>query len=68
MKLKLNMSMKILAMIKKRSNYYDNANKLVVGKMKGATAGVAIEEFFGLKPKMFSYLVDDNTEHKKEKV
>ena len=67
MKSKLNMSMKILAMIKKLSNYYGNANKLVVGKMKGATAGAAIEEFFGLKPKMYSYLVNDNTEHKKGK-
>ena len=35
--------------------------------MKDATAGVAIEEFVGLKPKMYSYLVDDNSEHKKAK-
>ena len=27
------------------SKYYDNSNKLVVGKMKDETAGVAIEEF-----------------------
>ena len=26
-----------------------------------------IEEFVGLKPKMYFYLVDDNSEHKKEK-
>ena len=32
--------------------YYDNSNKLVVGKMKDGTAGAAIKEFFGLKPKM----------------
>ena len=28
-----------------KSKYYDNLNKLVVGKMKDETAGVAIEEF-----------------------
>ena len=50
-----------------KSKYYDNSNKLVVGKMKDETAGVAIEEFFRLKPKMHSYLADDNSEHKKAK-
>ena len=50
-----------------KSKYYDNSNKLVVDKMKDKTAGVAIEEFVGLKPKMHSYLVNDNSEHKKAK-
>ena len=50
-----------------KSKYYDNSNKLVVDKMKDETAGVAIEEFVGLKPKMHSYLVNDNSEHKKAK-
>ena len=50
-----------------KSKYYDNSNKLVVGKMKDETAGVAIEEFVGLKSKMYLYLVDDNSEHKKAK-
>ena len=50
-----------------KSKYYDNSSKLVVGKMKDETAGVAMEEFVGLKPKMYSYLVDDNSEHKKAK-
>ena len=50
-----------------RSKYYDNSNKLVVGKMKNETAGVVIEEFVGLKSKMYSYLVNDNSEHKKVK-
>ena len=45
----------------------ENLKKLVVGKMKDETAGVAIEEFVGLKPKTYSYLVNDNTEHKKAK-
>ena len=35
--------------------------------MKDETAGVAIEELVGLKPKMYLYLVDDNSEHKKVK-
>ena len=34
--------------------------------MKDETLGVAIEEFVGLKPKMYSFLVD-NDEHKKAK-
>ena len=47
--------------------YYDNSNKLGIGKMKDETAGVAVEEFVRLKPKMYSYLFDDNSEHKKAK-
>ena len=35
--------------------------------MKDETAGVTIEKIVGLKPKIYSYLVDDNSEHKKEK-
>ena len=50
-----------------KSKYYDNSNKLVVGKMKDETAGAAIEEFVGLKPKICSYLVDDDGDHKKAK-
>ena len=47
-----------------KSKFYDNSNKLVIGNMKDETAGVEIEEFAGLNPKMYSYLVDDNSEHK----
>ena len=35
--------------------------------MKVEIGGVATEEFVGLKPKMHSLLVDDNSEHKKVK-
>ena len=35
--------------------------------MKTETTGAAIKEFVGLKPKMYSFLVDDNNEHKKAK-
>ena len=39
----------------------------MVDKIKDETAGVAIEEFFELKPKMYSYLVDGNREQKKQR-
>ena len=51
-----------------KSSYYNNSTKLVVDKRKKKTAVVANEEFFGLKTrKMYSYLVDDNSEHEKAK-
>ena len=72
MKLKLNMSMKILAAMKKclilviiMAKYYDDSNKLVIAKMKDETSNVAIEEFIGLKPKMHLFLVGNNSEYKK---
>ena len=36
------------------SKYYDDSSKLVIGKMKDETGGVAIEELVGLKAKMYS--------------
>ena len=51
-----------------KSKIYDDLNKLVVGKMKDETAGVEIKDFDGYEPKMYLYLVDDNSEHKKAKV
>ena len=39
----------------------------MVGKLKNKTAGIAIKNFFWLKPKIFSYLLDDNCEHKRAK-
>ena len=49
-----------------KSKYYskNNSNKLVIGKMKDETRGIAIEEIVWLKPKIYSFLVD-NSEHKK---
>ena len=35
--------------------------------MKDEIGGLTIEEFVGLKPKMYLFLVDDNSEHKKTK-
>ena len=50
-----------------KSKYYDDSNKLVVGKIKDKTVGVPLEKFVGLKPRIYSFLVDDSTEHKKAK-
>ena len=49
-----------------KSKYYNNSNKLVIGKMKDETRGAVVEEFVELKPKMYSFLVDSN-ENKKAK-
>ena len=49
-----------------KSKYYGESNKLVIGKMKDKTGGVAIEEFVGLKPKIYSFLVNNN-DYKKAK-
>ena len=35
--------------------------------MKGETASAVIEEFVGLKSKMYSHWVDENSEHEKAK-
>ena len=79
MNLKLKMPIKILLKISNneemfgysnyttKPKYCDNSIKLVVGKMKYETVGVAIQEFIGLKPNMYLHLVDDNSEHKMAK-
>ena len=38
----------------KDSKFYDDANKKVIGKMKDEYGGVFIDEFVGLKTKMYS--------------
>ena len=43
------------------SRYYNDSNKLVVGRMKFKMGGVAVEEFAGLKEIMYSFLVDDSS-------
>ena len=47
------------------SKYYDNSDKLVIGKTKDETSGITINEFFGLKSKMYLSLLDDSSEHRK---
>ena len=51
-----------------KSKQYDNSRKLVTDKMKDKSAEVAIEGFVGLKPKMYSYLVDNNEDKKAQDV
>ena len=48
-----------------KSKYDYNLNKLVIGKMKDETTGVAIKDVVGLKPKMHSYVVEDSSERKR---
>ena len=50
-----------------KSKYYDDSNKLVVGKMKDKTGGAPIEKFFWFRPKVQLLLVNNNSEHKKAK-
>ena len=50
-----------------KPKYYYNSNKLVVAKMKDKTDRFTIEEFVEIKPKMYSYMVDDNSEHKRQR-
>ena len=50
-----------------RKKYYNNSSELVVGQMKDETADVVIKEFVELKPKMYSYVVDNSSDHKKSK-
>ena len=51
-----------------KSKHYYDLNKVVVGEMKNKTACVTYKEFIGLKPKMYSFLVDGSNEHKKVNV
>ena len=39
---------------------YSLANKKVIGKMKDETHGIPIQEFIGLRPKMYSILFTEN--------
>ena len=50
-----------------KSKPCNDRDNLAIGKMKDETGGTAIESIFELKPKMYSFLVDDNSKHKKEK-
>ena len=51
-----------------KSSYYDGSNKLVVGKMTDETAGFGIKEFVESKTKMYSFLIDDNSDHKSQRM
>ena len=44
----------------KESNFYDNSNKKVIGKMKDEMSGKVISEFVGLKSKMYALVTVDD--------
>ena len=63
----MKMSMKILQAFRKclvpvitQLSHNDNLNKLIMCIMKDETRDIAIEEFIELKPKMYSFLVDNS--------
>ena len=51
-----------------KPKYYHNSTKLVIDKMNNETTSISFKEFVGLKPKIYSFLVEDNAEHKKANV
>ena len=48
-----------------KSKYYDDSDKVVIYKMKDEIVGVAIKEFVGLKPKMYSLMVGNSEDKAK---
>ena len=50
-----------------KSKCYDDSSKVVIGKKAVETRSVVIEEFVGFNPNMYSFLVDNNSKHKKAK-
>ena len=51
----------------KNSVYYDDSNKKVLGKMKDKFNGIKIDDFVGLKSKMYSLLTCNDLEVNKAK-
>ena len=56
-----------LVTIQKIQSFLMRVIKIVIGKMKGKSGGRIIDEFVGLKPKMYSMLSDDGKESKLQK-
>ena len=51
----------------KDSKFFDDTNNKVLGKMKDEFGGVIIDEFVGLKSKMYSMKEIDDKEYNTEK-
>ena len=47
--------------------YYNDANNLVIGKMKDETCCMPVKGFAGLRSKMHTFITEDNNESKKAK-
>ena len=43
----------------KKSQYFDEINKKVIGKFKDEAAGISISELIGLRSKMYSYMKEN---------
>lgn len=52
----------------KDSIFYDESNKKVIGKFKDEAVGQTIRELIGLRSKMYSYIKDNDDNHKTAKV
>ena len=52
--MKIFLNGRIFIYYSKDSKLFDNANKKVIGKMKDEYGGVIIDQFIGLKSKMYS--------------
>ena len=50
------------------SPYFDKSNKKVIGKFKDEVSGIPINEFIGLRSKMYSYLKDTDVKGMKKNV
>ena len=51
----------------KDSKYYNNANGLVVGRIKDETCSMPVKGFIGLESKMYIFITEGNYESKKAK-
>ena len=49
------------------SPFYDKTNMKVIGKLKDEAFGIPITEFIGLRPKMYSYIKDNDSSCKTAK-
>ena len=49
----------------KESPFFDAYNNKVIGKFKDEVNGKPITELFGLRPKMYSFLIDDKCTQQK---
>ena len=52
----------LILAISQETEFYDNQNKMVIGKMKVVNKRISINKFVGLKSKMHSMLSDDGKE------
>ena len=64
----LNIKTKTITNYSTKSKFYHESKKIVVGKMKDETSDVAIIEFVKLKSNISSFLEDDSSEQRKQRM